>query len=62
MHSKRKSPSKKPASLRRYTSQSQLKPDCFEPDSMFARLDKTNRWVVLSDKIPWDDLVNIFYS
>ena len=28
---------------------------------MFARLDKTNRWVVLSDKIPWDEIVNIFY-
>jgi len=28
---------------------------------MLARLDKTNRWVVLSDKIPWDAIVNIFY-
>lgn len=28
---------------------------------MFARLDRNNRWVVLSDKIPWDDLVAIFY-
>ena len=62
MHSNRKRPSKKPASLRRYTPQNQLKLGCFEPDPMFARLDKTNRWVVLSDKIPWDDLVNIFYS
>ena len=61
MHSNRKKPSKKPASPRRYTSQDQLKLACFEPDPMFARLDKTNRWVVLSDKIPWDDLVNIFY-
>ncbi len=62
MHGSRKKPSKKHASLRRYTPQNQLKLDCFEPDPMFSRLDKSNRWVVLSDKIPWDDLVNIYYS
>ena len=62
MHRERKNPSKKCASLRGYTPQDQLKLDCYEPDPMFARLDKTNRWVVLSNKIPWDDVVNIFYS
>ena len=50
MHSNRKLPSKKPASLRRYTSQSQLKLACFEPDPMFAHFDKTNRWVVLATR------------
>ncbi len=62
MQGSRKRPSKKCASLRRYTPQHQLKLACYEPDPMFSRLDKTNRWVVLSDKIPWDDVVHIFYS
>lgn len=53
--------SKTRASLRSYTSQNQLTIAGFE--SPFSRsLDPTNRWVVLSEKIPWDELAQIYYK
>lgn len=53
-----KRPAKKRASLREYKPQSQLTFDGFE--SPFGALDPTNRWVKLSDRIPWDALVNLY--
>ena len=61
MQRKRKNPSKKCASLRNYTPQNQLTLNCYDPDPIFSRLDRNNRWIVLSDKIPWDEIVSIFY-
>lgn len=59
MQRKRKPPSKKHASFRTYTPQSQLSLPGFEP-SFIKELDKKNRWVQLSRKIPWDQLVCIY--
>lgn len=53
-----KRPAKKRASLREYKPQNQLTFDGFE--SPFGALDPTNRWVKLSDQIPWDALVNLY--
>lgn len=53
-----KRPAKKRASLREYKPQNQLAFDGFE--SPFGALDPTNRWVKLSDLIPWDALVNLY--
>ena len=53
-----KRPSKKRASLRYYKSQSQLSLDGFE--SRFGTLDRSNRWVKLSDRIPWDSIVSLY--
>jgi len=50
--------SKKRASLREYTPQNQLTLDCFE--SPFGDLDRNNRWVKLSNSIPWDAIVNLY--
>lgn len=50
--------SKKRASLREYTAQNQLTLDCFE--SPFGNLDRNNRWVKLSDSIPWDAIVSLY--
>ena len=55
-----KRPSKKRASLRQYTPQNQLALECFE--SPFGKFDKENRWVKLSDSIPWDDVVNLYHK
>lgn len=44
----------------RYTPQSQLTFEGFETP-FFQHLDKDNRWVKLSDTIPWDKLANIYY-
>lgn len=53
-----KNPSKKRASLREYIPQNQLTLACFE--SPFGDLDYTNRWVKLSNSIPWDAVVNLY--
>lgn len=53
-----KSPLKKRASLREYTPENQLTLDCFE--SPFGNLDRNNRWVKLSDSIPWDAIVSLY--
>jgi transposase, IS5 family len=42
-----------------YTSPNQLSFSGFETP-FYNQLDPSNRWVVLSDQIPWDDLVNMF--
>jgi hypothetical protein len=42
-----------------YTSQSQLSFTGFETP-FYNGLDPSNRWVVLSAQIPWDELVNLF--
>lgn len=42
-----------------YTSQSQLSFSGFETP-FYNGLDPSNRWVVLSSQIPWDELVNLF--
>jgi len=42
-----------------YTSPSQLSFPGFETP-FYNQLDPTNRWVVLSAQIPWDDLVSLF--
>ncbi len=51
--SKRRSPRSE------YTSQSQLTYTGFETP-FYNGLDPSNRWVVLSAQIPWDQLVNLF--
>ncbi len=50
--------SKRRAPRSQYTSTSQLAFFGFETP-FYNQLDPTNRWVVLSAQIPWDDLVNI---
>ena len=60
MQGKRKAPSKKHASFRRYIPQSQLSLPGFET-GFTQDLDKGNRWVKLSKKIPWDEVVRIYY-
>lgn len=55
-----KSLSKKRASLREYTPQNQLTLDCFA--SPFGELDRNNRWVKLSDSIPWDAIVSLYHK
>lgn len=55
-----KSPLKKRASLRHYRPQNQLTLDCFE--SPFGHLDRSNRWVKLSDSIPWDAIVSLYHK
>jgi len=55
-----KRPSKKRASLREYRPQNQLTLDGF--DSPFGTLGRSNRWVKLSDSIPWDSIVNVYRS
>lgn len=42
-----------------YTSPNQLSFSGFETP-FYTQLDPSNRWVVLSNQIPWDDLVNMF--
>ncbi|WP_291373722.1 transposase [Cyclobacterium sp.] len=42
-----------------YTSPNQLSFLGFETP-FYNQLDPSNRWVVLSNQIPWDDLVNLF--
>jgi len=42
-----------------YISQSQLTFSGFETP-FYNQLDPSNRWVVLSGRIPWDDLVNLY--
>lgn len=54
-----KSRSKKRASSQAYISQNQLTLEGFE--TPFSKgLDPTNRWVELANKIPWDDLSNLY--
>ena len=61
MQGKRKSPSKKCASLRQYTPENQLSLGLFE--SPFGQdLDQQNRWIQLSSKIPWDEIVSLYHS
>ena len=61
MQGKRKSPTKKCASLRQYTPENQLSLDLFE--SPFGKnLDQKNRWIQLSTKIPWDAIVSLYHS
>jgi len=44
----------------RYRSEKQLKIEEFRtPFEM--KLQKDNRWVILADKLPWDELANIYY-
>jgi transposase, IS5 family len=47
--------------LIRYTPQSQLSFPGFET-SFHQQLDLSNRWVVLCNHIPWDNLANIYYK
>lgn len=42
-----------------YTPKSQLKLELFK-NPFDTELDKDNRWVVLSDLIPWDDLAEVY--
>lgn len=59
MQRKRKLPSKKRASLRVYTPEKQL---AIGFDNPFSKeFDQQNRWVILSNKIPWDELVSLYY-
>jgi len=51
--------SKRRAPRCEYTSPSQLSFPGFETP-FYNQLDPTNRWVVLSAQIPWDELVNMF--
>ena len=61
MQGKRKRPSKKCALLRQYTPENQLSLDLFE--SPFGQdLDQKNRWIQLSSKIPWDEIVSLYHS
>jgi len=46
--------------LIRYTPQSQLTLEGFETPFL-QHLDRDNRWVKLTDAIPWDKLANIYY-
>lgn len=55
-----KSLSKKRASLREYTPQNQLTLDGFA--SPLGDLDRHNRWIKLSDSIPWDGIVSLYYK
>jgi len=50
---------KKRASRQAYISQGQLVIEGFE--SPFSQeLDKSNRWVALADRLPWDELANLY--
>ena len=61
MQGKRNNLSKKCASLRQYTPENQLSLDLFE--SPFGQdLDQQNRWIQLSSKIPWDEIVSLYHS
>lgn len=51
--------SKKPAPRLDYVSTNQLVLKGFETP-FSKKLDPTNRWVVLSEQIPWDDLVRLY--
>ena len=51
--------SKRRAPRSEYTSQSQLSFTGFETP-FYNGLDPSNRWVVLSSLIPWDELVSLF--
>jgi hypothetical protein len=51
--------SKRRAPRSEYTSQNQLSFTGFETP-FWNGLDPSNRWVVLSSVIPWDELVNLF--
>lgn len=51
--------SKRRAPRLEYTSQSQLSFTGFETP-FYNGLDPSNRWVVLSAQIPWDELVSLF--
>jgi hypothetical protein len=42
-----------------YTPKSQLKLELFK-NPFDTELDKDNRWIVLSDLIPWDDLAEVY--
>lgn len=59
MQAKMKKTSKRRASGRPYTSQSQLVITGFE--TRFSQsLDPANRWVELAGKIPWDVLAGLY--
>jgi len=45
----------------RYTPSSQLKIEAFKTP-FELKLDSNNRWVKLSQLIPWDELANIYYK
>lgn len=51
--------SKKRAPTPQYVSQNQLSLEGFETP-FSQKLNKNNRWVVLGDKIPWDELCNVY--
>ena len=51
----------KSASMTRYTPSSQLKIEEFKTP-FELKLDSNNRWVKLSQLIPWDDLAGIYYK
>lgn len=52
---------KRRAPSRAYVSQSQLVLSGFK--TPFSQtLDKENRWVQLADKIPWDELANLYHK
>jgi hypothetical protein len=53
--------SKRRAPTPEYVSEKQLVLSGFE--TPFSQtLDKSNRWVQLADKIPWDDLAGLYYK
>jgi len=51
--------SKKRASTPTFVSPSQLVLSGFETP-FFQKLSRTNRWVVLAEKIPWDEICNVY--
>ncbi len=61
MHEKRHLPNKKRAPMIRYRSEKQLPLEGFETPFETA-LDKNNRWVKLSECIPWDVLADSYYK
>lgn len=61
VHEKRPLPNKKRAPMIRYRSEKQLPLEGFETPFETA-LDKNNRWVKLSECIPWDELADSYYE
>ena len=61
MHGKRRQAPEKRAPMIRYQSQKQLSLTEFEWPFQVA-FDETNRWVKLSQCIPWDELAEGYYQ
>ncbi len=61
MHEKQAKPLKKRAPMIRYQSQQQIPLAEFDWPFQVA-LDENNRWVKMSDCIPWDELAEGYYQ